>query len=319
MSAVNIVARMYDSQLPASSNESAEKEQGFDQVVQTAIEQKASSDTCVDCSAGQKSAVAGNSEVTVEPEVNHSAMYRFTMFVRVSGDIGAMSQSLAEEFGSLTRNFVSELLAVKDTDVDVLDQYLSQAENSVSQGLESTQNMVKDMLSAADYGLKSIVASMTSNSWMSSLAGGSSSFMTGNSMADIAKVYLQDSINKGATGSSTTGAVSYGGGYDLQMVKATREPLKIVSPEPEQTADESVKIQAVNSNRDKILERFLQLLDGITGAIGGRVIRAEYAVAYYDTASGHDMEVTDKAPVQAEPAVADSSQTSASAAEEVLI
>ena len=237
MSAINVIARMYDNPLPAAVKESDSSADGFDQAMQTAIESTAAVPVCPNCaahaaeSAASEVSGATGAEAAADPEINRSAMYRFTVFVRVSGDMGSLSQTLAEEFKSLTEGFVGELFGAKETGVEALDSYLGQAESAVNKGFESSKKMVDDMISAADYGLKSVIASMTSSSWMSSLGGNSSSGgLTGSSMADIAKLYLQDSINNGNTGSSSTssssaGSVSYGGGFQLQKVSATNEPL----------------------------------------------------------------------------------------------
>ena len=291
---------MYDSSSTVASKETVPEKEGFDQVVKTAIEETSSNVGCANCSAG--AAVADTAETAADSEVNRSAMYRFTMFIRVSGDMGAMSQTLAEEFSSLTKGFVSGLLAEKDAGVNVLDGYLGQAENAVNKGLATTKTMVDDMLSAADYGLKSVIASMSSSSWMSTLGGGgSSSSLTGTSMADIAKIYLQDSMNKGAgttagLGSSSAGAVSYGGGFQLQMVKGATEPLKIVPEQSEQQAVAVSNDSAAISSKESILERFLQLIDDMSGAINGKVVRAGLSISYFDNAVSRDMEVGETAP-----------------------
>lgn len=294
---------MYDSPSTAVGKETAPEKEGFDQVVKTAIEDKSADSGCVNCGAANvaEDSVADAVETSADSEANRSAMYRFTVFIRVSGDIGGMSQSLVEEFTSLTKGFVSELLAEKDAGVDVLDSYLGQAESSVSKGLDTTRSMVNDMLNAADYGLKSVIASMTSNSWMSSLGGGSASSLTGVSMADIAKIYLQDSINKGAAnpaslGSSSAGAVSYGGGYQLSMVKGATEPLKIVPEQSEQKALAVSNDSAAISRKESILERFLQLIEDMSGAINGKVVRAGVSISYFDNAVSRDKEVVETAP-----------------------
>jgi hypothetical protein len=326
MSAINVVARMYDSPAPAAVKEADAAKDGFDQAMQTAVGSSAAVPACAGCATHtsvsdvSETASAAGVETASEPEVSRSAMYRFTMFVRVSGDMGAMSQTLAEGFKSLTRGFVGELLNEKTSGVDVLDGYLGQAENAVSKGFESSKKMVDDMISAADYGLKSVIASMTSSSWMSSLGGNSSSGgLTGSSMADIAKLYLQDNINKGLTGSSSTGAVSYGGGFQLQKVSATNQPLKIASAEPEKIAPPETTSSTAISSKDKILERFLQLIDDLSGAIGGRVIQASYSVSYYESALSRDKEVQEPASAQVVQAADESSAASSDPAEEVLI
>ncbi|EKD83839.1 MAG: hypothetical protein ACD_39C00416G0003, partial [uncultured bacterium] len=308
MSAIDVVARMYDTPTQTAVKESDSAGTGFDQAIQTAIDTSAASSTCSACGAAAPvssgTALSEASDVASDPETNRSAMYRFTVFVRVSGDMGAMSQTLAEEFKSLTRGFVSGLLAEKDAGVEPLDSFLGQAESVVEKGFESSKKMVDDMISAADYGLKSVIASMTSSSWMSSLGGNSSSGgLTGSSMADIAKLYLQDNINKGLTGSSSTGAVSYGGGFQLQKVSATNQPLKIVAADSEKTATTETTESTALSRKDKILERFLQLIDDISGAIGGKVIKASYSVSYYDSALSRDKEVKEPATAQVVEAV----------------
>jgi hypothetical protein len=300
MSAINVVAKMYDSPSVAATKETAPEKEGFDQVVKTAIEDKSSDASCANCNADV--AVADAAPVDSEQEVNRSAMYRFTMFIRVSGDIGGMSQTLAEEFASLTKGFVGGLLAEKDAGVNVLDGYLGQAEKAVSEGLATTKTMVDDMLSAADYGLKSVIASMSASSWMSSLGGGAaSSSLTGTSMADIAKIYLQDSVKNGAAnpavvGSSSAGAVSYGGGFQLSMVKGATEPLKIVPAGSEQPAVTVSDDSAAISRKESILERFLQLIENMSGAINGKVVRAGLSISYFDNAVSRDKEVEETAP-----------------------
>lgn len=331
MSAISVVARMYDNPTPAAVKESDSSADGFEQAMQTAIDSSASVATCSTCaahaaasgseaSASSETSETSGVEPSADPEINRSAMYRFTVFVRVSGDMGSLSQTLAEEFKSLTKGFVSELLGEKETGVEALDSYLGQAESAVNKGFESSKKMVDDMISAADYGLKSVIASMTSSSWMSSLGGNSSSGgLTGSSMADIAKLYLQDNINKGNTGSSYAGAVSYGGGFQLQKVSATNQPLKIASADTENTVAPETTDSTALSSKDKILERFLQLIDNISGAIGGKVIKASYSVSYYDSALSRDKEVKEPASAQVVEAVDESSTESSDKAEEVLI
>ena len=321
MSVINVVAKMSDLPVEKAKAGSAPAESGFDQVMQTAISdntQTAAKTECAACAAAH--AAAGSAAVdktgeVVEPEINKSAMYRFTVFVRVSGDMTSLGQGLAEQFKSATLGFVNALLGEEEQGVEPLDGYLDQAEKSVSAGLESSKSFLDNMLNAADYGLKAITASMTGSSWMSSFGGStSSSAMPSVSSADIAKLYLQDTLNKGATGSSSSSAsaVSYGGGYQLKMVKGATEPLKIAD------AGEQAEVPAAVSSKDKILERFLQLIDDISGAVGGRVIKAGYSVSYYNSALSRDMEVEEPASAQVVPAVDASPAESVEADEEVL-
>lgn len=325
MSAINVVARMYEPSDAAVSNESSTVESGFDQAIQAAIDTGNKNTGCIGCAA--TNTATETKEVVAEPDINRSAAYRFTMFIRVSGDIGGMSQTLADEFRSLTKGFVGELLGEKDAGVGALDSYLGQAETAVNNGLASTKSMVDNMLSAADYGLRSVVSSMTSNSWISNLGGSTASAMTGVSMADIAKIYLQDSVKTLSTSSgavsaqqlSSAGSVSYGGGFQLQKVNGATEPLKIVPAD----ADKPLVSETAGSNaigsKNKILERFLQLLDDITGAVGGRVTRAEYTVSYYESAVSQDKDVKEPATSQVLAAADESSEKGSDQVEEVLI
>ncbi|MBU1108262.1 MAG: hypothetical protein KKB51_16435 [Candidatus Riflebacteria bacterium] len=323
MSVINVVAKMSDLPVENAKAESTSSGDAFEQVLQTAVNDSAANaanTTCINCAAATSAPQTTEVEAVTDPEINRSAMYRFTVFVRVSGDMEALSQTLAEEFKSLTKGFVNELLGEKETGVEALDGYLSQAESSVGKGLESSKSLIDSMISAADYGLKATIASMSGSSWMSSLGGSSSSGLTSTSMADIAKIYLQDSVNKGASGSTSTiasnfsaGAVSYGGGYQLQMVNGATAPLKIASED-----SETPEVAAL-SRKDKILDRFLQLIDDISGAIGGRVIKAGYSVSFYDSALSRDMEVKEPASAQVVNAVDESPVESVEPAEEVLI
>lgn len=324
MSAINVVARMYDPTSTAVNNEVPSAEKGFDQVIQSAVDTSNKNTECPGCAA--TNAAAETKEVAAESEINHSAAYRFTMFVRVSGDIGGMSQTLADEFRSLTKGFIGELIAEKDTGVNALDSYLGQAETAVSKGFASTKSLVDDMLNAADYGLKSVIASMTSNSWISSLGGSTSSAMTGTSMADVAKIYLQDSVNSlsnssgtvNSKQSSSAGAVSYGGGFQLQMVGAT-EPIKIVPADSGSSVGSETTDTNAISSKNKILERFLQLLEDITGSVGGKVIKAEYTMSYSEGALSRDKDVKEAATAQVVNVADETSEKNSGQAEEVLI
>lgn len=196
--------------------------------------------------------------IAASPETNHSAMYRFTMYVRISGDFGGIQQSLADDFKDATRNFVSFLKGEKQSGIEALDGYLGKAETVASTGLESSKAFLDEILAAANNGLKAISSSITSSAWSSGLnlsgsstsslsamfaSSSSSSSSSSNSLfsspaLDMAKVQLQAAMEKslktgsGAqTPSSAASAemVDYGSGYSLAKVNATPDLVKVNS------------------------------------------------------------------------------------------
>jgi len=68
---------------------------------------------------------------------------------------------------------------------------------------------------------------------------------------------------------------------------------------PEQSETPAVAVSndvAAVSSKDKILERFLQLIDNMSGAINGKVVRAGLSISYFDNAVSRDMEVRETVP-----------------------
>lgn len=303
MTVTNVISRMYD--LSNASNQPAEQEvkTGFEDVLNTAVENeevdKAVAPVCSDCS------------VTGASEVQKSAMVRFTMYVRISGDFGAMQNSLVEKFKSATKDFVTALKGDEKSEIVLLDGYLGKADEAAKSGLQSSKSFIDDMLAAADNGLRAVAASMTSSAWMSGLnsfATASSSSMISGSAIDIARLKLQDSLlNSAMSGSSgsccdhaqekngSLTRVSYGSSYNLALVKSSSD-LVIIPEEkseavlPGDTVDDSADVAATESSkqatalalRDAILDKFLQLLDDLSTNFdaGSRIVRAGFSFAY---------------------------------------
>lgn len=245
-----------------------------------------------------------------------SAMYRFTMYIRISGDMGGMQQSLVDEFRQATRGFASALRSESGYGLNALDQYLGKAEEASASGLASSKSFIDNILAAADNGLKAITASITSSAWMSGLnltgSAMNSSGMNGSSM-DLAKLQLQEALLKTnqLTSSSSSAApmVDYGSGFSLSMLK-NRTDLKKVDAagnssgengkvtEPAVTTETPVQLASSNQEvslnmRNSVLDKFLELIDSLSSSLGGgaTVVRAGFSFAVGNGFQGSHMEV----------------------------
>lgn len=317
----NVIARMYDAGPSKVSTPVADSENGFTETVQTAIADQVVTQDCCCCKNGdaniepvvktgaEAGAVAAPASIeNSEGEVNRSAMFKFTMFIRISSDFGAVQESLVDKFKEATREFVSALRSDDQHDLPVLDSYLNQADASVASGLQSAKAFLDNILSAADNGLKSITNAMTSSSWMSgmNLSSGSGG-LTSVSSVDIAKLQLQNALeNKSLSASTGAGKVSYSSGHTLELIKGIADPVKVDANGLAGSASAASAASAVNSantaysagstqlttdnagvadrigRRDRILDRFLQLIDDLSmGSMNGSsVVRAAFSFSY---------------------------------------
>lgn len=267
-------------------------------------------DTSVETTEAEKTGV-------VDQAVSgRSAMYRFTMYIRISGDMGGMQQSLVDEFRQATRGFVSALRSENGYGLNALDQYLGKAEEASASGLASSKSFIDNILAAADNGLKAITASITSSAWMSGLnltgSAMNSSGMNGSSM-ELAKLQLQEALLKTnqLTSSSSSAApmVDYGSGFSLSMLK-NRTDLKKVDAAgnssgengkvTETAATTETPVQLASSNqevslnmRNSVLDKFLELIDSLSSSLGGgaTVVRAGFSFAVGNGFQGSHMEV----------------------------
>ncbi len=240
--------------------------------------------------------------VEEQNEGNRSAMYRFTMFVRISGDFGSLQQSLIDEFKDATVNYVNALRGQSEHGVEALDTYLNRAETSAGEGVKSARSFLDEIISAADAGLKVITSGLKSSAWMSGLnlngssslgplfsssasASSSSSLFSNSSALDIAKLQLQSAMENSekGTGSATAEMVDYGSGYRLAMLKG-QELAKVDASG--NSGNELTGLNASTSNRaieqrNYLLERFLQLIDNMSASTGGatQVVRAGFSFA----------------------------------------
>lgn len=255
---------------------------------------------------------AGERAAAVDQAVSgRSAMYRFTMYVRISGDMGGLQQSLVDEFRQATRSFVSALRSDGDYGLDSLDQYLGKAEEASSGGLASSKSFIDNILAAADNGLKAVTASIASSAWMSGLnltgSAMNSSGMNSGSPMDLAKLQLQEALLKTnqmiSSSSSAAPMVDYGSGFSLSMLK-NRNDLKKVDSSGNSSGDISkaveVPAQLASSDqgvalnmRNSVLDKFLELIDSLSSSIGGgaTVVRAGFSFAVGNGFQGNHMEV----------------------------
>ena len=267
-------------------------------------------DTSAETAAGEKTGA-------VDQAVSgRSAMYRFTMYIRISGDMGGLQQSLVDEFRQATRSFVGALRSESGYGLDTLDKYLGKAEEASSAGLASSKSFIDNILAAADNGLKAVTASIASSAWMSGLnltgSAMNSSGMNGSSM-DLAKLQLQEAMLKTnqltSSSSSSAPMVDYGSGFSLSMLK-NRTDLKKVDAagnasgesgkvtETAETPETPVQLassnQAVSLNmRNSVLDKFLELIDSLSSSLGGgaTVVRAGFSFAVGNGFQGSHMEV----------------------------
>ncbi len=245
---------------------------------------------------------------------SHSAMYRFTMYVRISGDMGGLQQSLVDEFRQATRSFVGALRSDSGYGLNSLDQYLGKAEEASNIGLASSKSFIDNILAAADNGLKAVTASIANSAWMSGLnltgPAMNSSGMNSGSPMDLAKLQLQEALLKTnqlvSSSSSAAPMVDYGSGFSLAMLK-NRNDLKKVDASGNssdsadkvvEVADTPVKQASVGQDaslnmRNSVLDKFLELIDSLSSFSGGgaTVVRAGFSFAAGNGFRGNHMEV----------------------------
>jgi hypothetical protein len=214
------------------------------------------------------------------------------MFIRISSDFSAAEESLAGKFREATRRFVEALGKEENRDVAVLDKYLDTAGKASNAGIQQSRSFIDSMLEAADKGLKAITASMTGSSWLSglNLLSGTSGGLTSASPADIAKVYLQDSLSKTSSSAATSSSGSVSrtsyGNYQLEMVKGAAAPVKVDSAgnSSAMTSQDSQNTKESKSVCDRILEMFLQLLDDLESERGNTgIVKAGLMFSWSET------------------------------------
>jgi len=311
MSVDNVIARMYDAGVAKVADSAAAETAKATGSFQKNVEDKVAA---CNCASGDETVFepAGTSSVEVEQVIEKSAMYRFTAYVRISSDFSSLGTSLLDEFKNATRAFVSALKESQTSDVPVLDQYLNKAGESAANGFYSGKSFVDSMLAAADNGLKAITASMSGSAWMSGLNIGSSGLTT-SSPADIARVHLQNSLGNysSAAAVKTVSHADYGNGRTLELVKSRSASLEKIDPESDTPTTATRLDDNVLSRRDKLLDRFLQLIDRMDSAFSGlSVVRAGFSIAYetLPDKSGMDAGKAVGMSANGDPAADDSSE-----------
>ncbi len=291
-----------ESVIPDAGAEAAATDAAADTAGDTAavdsIEAAAATETA---EKSESAAKAGESlSVDEQNEGNRSAMYRFTMFVRISGDFGSLQQSLIDNFKEATVSYVNALKGQSEHGVEALDGYLNKAETSAAQGMESARSFIDEILSAAQTGLKVITSTLKSSAWMSGMnlngssslssmfsssSSDSSSLFSTSSDMDLARLLLQSALESSekATGDATAEMVDYGSGYKLAMLKGqelTRVDAAGNSKEEEAGLEVTRASKAIEQ-RNYLFERFLQLIDSMSSSIDGgtQVVRAGFSFA----------------------------------------
>ena len=302
---VNAVNQRHYHDYHLESSEESQAAEGFDAVISSVVG-KAESFACRGCvraapvaemtaSATKEAAVTENTNLkadndgpteaeasvneTVSDSVNGSAMYRFSMFIRISGDMNSLQSGLIDEFKMATRKFVTTLHGHKSHGIEALDGYLGKAEEAAAGGMQTSKSFIDNILAAADAGLKAVTASISGSAWMTGLnlngSGSSGGLLTSTSPMDIARLQLQDALQKSSAYVSQAGSkVSYGSGYSLELIKNTTE-LRIVDPSESDKTGESAEntVTAEKSGliatRNLVLEKFLQLVDSFSSSLAG--------------------------------------------------
>lgn len=318
MAVTEVIARMYDSrgQKPAAKTPS---EKGFDEAIDKAVNNNSVKDreVCVRCGQNhnlrpvlaadkipEKTSTTEGVETTQAPEtqeapaiseaqVNSSAAYRFSIFIRTTSQISTYASSLAEKFKSATQNFIQALHQDSNSGINLFDNYLGQAANYANTGETQTTSFIEQMLEAADNGLKAVTASMNSSSMLGGLNLSMNSALPGTSAADIAGIYLQDAIKTGSINSSGQATVKSAGQGGLQLIRS--EDLVASPPllNPMQQSSPLIK--------NRILDRFMQLLEGLAGGFSPQQTEIQFSLQYGQIAgvtanSAPENQVLDKMP-----------------------
>ncbi len=236
-------------------------------------------------------AETGPEEDIGEGLVNSSAAYRFSIYIRTTSEIASYGASLIERFQSATEQFISALNQDSSSGINLFDSYLGQAANAVEQGEGKTISFIDQMLQAADNGLKAVTASMNSASALSGLNLSMNSSLPGTSAADIAGIYLQDAIRTGSINSSGAATVKSAGQGSLRLIRT--EELLTTSPvlSPAQQSSPLIK--------NRILDRFLQLLDGLAGIASPQQNEIHFSLQFggmTGSSTGIESETVDKMP-----------------------
>ncbi len=348
----------FNSDLHSESSPEEKVDKSFASVIAGAVDRNASGPVCRGCvravpaaetseaatpvaavttentAAGEVAAENSDLEATAaaldHKNTTASAMYRFSVFVRISGDLGTMQSELVENFRVATKQFVTALHGQKSHGIEALDSYLAKAEESTAGGLQTSKSFIDNIIAAADAGLKAVTASISNSAWMTGLnsAAGDNSggLLTSASPMDIARLQLQDAMQKTSASVAATagGKVSYGAGYSLELVRSKSE-LRMVDASETSETSESVKTAeddgsdtaaaVVDSGRfaarDLILEKFLQLIDSFSSSLSGdiKIVKAGFSFAYKNgliqdyrevEAGGEGEEADVKAPVAGE-------------------
>lgn len=322
MAVTNIIARLYDAGTSKTSSQTtAATDSSFAETVQAAVDEKTSAE------ATEKTSVKETATKTCcccektddDTEVNKSAMFRFSMFIRVSSDFGAVQDSMIDKFKEATKSFVESLKKDEKYDLPVLDGYLGKADEAAASGLENARSFLDSILSSADNGLKSISSSLTGSSWMSGLNSSSTSNgFASTSLADIALLQLQNALyttsaaSTGATSSSSAETVTYSSGHKLELVKgpslatidansggfsggmvsAADSSAGTTKAATDDSSTSTASDVSVLSTRDRILDRFLQFLDGLSSgsATDVRVVKAGFSFSYSGSVVKESME-----------------------------
>lgn len=279
MTVENVIARMYDAGVSKPADSTEAKSSDGSEAFQQVVEEKVAVCNCASTDAKISEPAAEAEDKVIEK----SAMYRFTAYVRISSDFSSLGSTLLDEFKEATRAFISAVKDSQNSGIPVFDQYLNKAEESAAGGVFAGKSFVDSILAAADNGLKAITASMTGSAWMSGLNMGGGTGMTSASPADIARIHLQNSLGNlsPANASATVSHADYGNGRTLELVNNRSVSLEKVDSSSGVESSAAKADDTVIRQRDKLLDRFLQLIDRMDSAFSGlSIIRAGFSIAY---------------------------------------
>ena len=300
MAVTDVIAKMYDAEPAKVSSPVTASENGFAETVAVAVENQEKNGECgcksanVDSDGKTGEVAAQSSADTQVSEVNHSAMVKFTMFIRVSSSLGAVQEGLIDQFKEATRKFVNALKEDSGNDVPVLDSYLSQADASAAAGLQSSKSFIDSILSAADSGLKMITSQMSGSSWMTGLntSANTGGFPTVSSV-DIAKLQIQNALEANKSQTTGAGKVTYSSGHTLELIKGIADPIK-VDPKGQASAANAVDAAsdkvittkdqpaAGTASRHQLFDKFLEFVENFSSGLlnKGSITRAAFSISY---------------------------------------
>jgi hypothetical protein len=246
-------------------------------------------------------------EVVSEQEVNGSAAFRFSIFIRTGSQLVTAGNSLLERFQTATRELVGSLQKNDDYGLNLLDGFLAHSQQAVSAGQTESMKLIDEMLQAADNGLKAVNASLDAAGMMNGFNLSMNSALPGTSAADIAGIHLQEAMKSGSLVGGSTQSVtglSEHRGYGLKLIKSavSSDSTSHLALSPSQESDPAIK--------NKVLSRFLEIFDSILPGLNSQnsTGRNEMYFSMHLTTDGREAKETQESSAADEEAVKNEAQ-----------